>query len=203
MSGDASGREAEGMTAPHPTEHRRGGLWAGWQITGHSCCYRDCCCWRRWITHQHSSVSHQSPLTSHHRHRCPTPQTHLLTHISSGCGTKSHSGWAPLTDQLKLRENATPSYILLLSISRTLSSFLFSLSPTYHLNCHFGGSLLLCRMLLPRLFSHFPTSLLLPSDRGYLHPVVPCAIMVCISLPCLTGHHAAQHNRGGKSLLTF
>lgn len=63
----------------HPTELRRGGLWAGWQITGHSCCYRDCRVWRRWITHQRSSVNHQSPLTSHHRHRHPLTGSHSCT----------------------------------------------------------------------------------------------------------------------------
>lgn len=51
------------------------GLWAWWRITGHSCCHRDCCSSWRWITHQRSSVNHQSPLTPRRR-QCPPHHHH-------------------------------------------------------------------------------------------------------------------------------
>lgn len=79
---DARGMKAEGVYTSHPAEMRRGGLWAGWQITGHSCCHGDCRDWRRWITHQRSSVNHQSPLTFPPQTPPPppSPRTHIVTH---------------------------------------------------------------------------------------------------------------------------
>lgn len=55
---------------------------------------------------------------------------------------------------------------------------LFSLTPTFHFYCQLGVSLLLCHLLLPHLFTRFSTSLLPPSHRVHLHPVVLCATAV-------------------------
>lgn len=188
-----------------PSELRRGGLWAGWQITGHSCCHGDCRGWRRWITHQRSSVNHQSPLTFHHRHRSPTPRTRILTHtrIRRGYSTKSRRGWVLLTNQLELCENTAPSYSLLLSVSRPLFLSFFShshislylsfhwqpsfLSPSCSFLTFFFSSLHLCVLLVTELIS----SPLCFVPQRY------------ISLLCLAGHFATQHHRASKSLLTF
>lgn len=163
---DASGREAErGLNVSYPAEPSRGGLWAGWQITGHSCCHGDCRGWQRWITHQRSSVNHQSPLTSHYRHWCPpTPPTpcthtytHTLTHISSGWAAKSHSGWVLLTNQPKVCENAAPSYTPLPSTSRSLLSLSFLSLP------HFTSTVIsvsaLCFVTYSSLTFFLPVSL--------------------------------------------
>lgn len=201
----------------HPTELRRGGLWAGWQITGHSCCHGDCRSCRRWITHQRSSVNHQSPLTSHYRHRHPHPpplffsQTHILTHahIRRGCSTKSHGTSSADESTQTLQERRPLLYLAPLC----LSAFLFppaplsSLTPTYHFTCHFTTSLLSCHLLL----SPLPSSALFSIS---LHPrVLQVAQFIStplcfvpqwhISLLCLAGHLAAQHHRASKSLLTF
>lgn len=106
-----------------------------------------------------SAFSCKPSITSDFSLQTPAPHpvythTHLHT-LAADTAARSHSGWVLLTNQLKLRENAAPSSIPLLSISRTLLSLFFSLTPTFHFYCHFSLSLLLCHLLLPHLFFFF------------------------------------------------
>lgn len=138
-----------------PSELRRGGLWAGWQITGHSCCHGDCRGWRRWITHQRSSVNHQSPLTFHHRHRSPTPRTRILTHTHA---LEEDTAQNLAGDEFCWRINSNsvrtpPPLIACSSLSAVLFSSLFSPTPTCHFTCHFTDSLRFCHLADP--FSPF------------------------------------------------
>lgn len=198
----------------HPTEPRRGGLWAGWQITGHSCCHRDCHGLLRWITHHRSSVNHQSPLTSHHRHQhpLPPPQTCIVTHTHTR--TLEEDTAQNLTgDKFCWRinsncENAASSYILLLSVYQP-SSFLPLLShlsqphTSLHLSVQCQPSFFVtCASPSPMLCFPFLFSASSTSYAVHLHPIV-LSPKWYISLLCLSGHLAAQHHRASKSLLTF
>lgn len=188
-----------------PSELRRGGLWAGWQITGHSCCHGDCRGWRRWITHQRSSVNHQSPLTFHHRHRSPTPRTRILTHTHA---LEEDTAQNLAGDEFCWRINSNsvrtpPPLIACSSLSRPLFLSFFShshislylsfhwqpsfLSPSCSFLTFFFSSLHLCVLLVTELIS---SPLCFVPERY-------------ISLLCLAGHFATQHHRASKSLLTF
>lgn len=178
----------------HPTELRRGGLWAGWQITGHSCCHGDCCSWRRWITHQRSSVNHQSPLTSHYRHRHPPlffTDTHTYTHTLEEDAAQNLTGRDLLTSQLKLCENTAPSDILHLSVFQpsSFSSRSSLITPTYHSTCHFSASLLFCHLLLSPLspLLCFPFLFIPASSKSHSSSPPHCALYHSgISVSCVS-----------------
>lgn len=205
---DVSGSTVKGVHVSYPEKLRRGGLWARWRITGHSRCHGDCRGWRRWIASQHSPVNHQSPPTPIHPlliTDANTPCTHILTRFRSRNGTKSHSGWVLLTNQLKLSEDAAPSYISLLSISHTLLSSFFPFSPphiTFTVISVWAFAFVTCSSL-HLFFFLFHYSAASSKSQGSSPPyssLCHSGISVsCVSLAIFAG----PHNRDGKSLLTF
>lgn len=165
------------MYTSYPTELHRGGLWAGWQITGQSCCHGDWRVWRRWITHQCSSLNHQSPLTSHHRHWHPLTRTHTRAraHSRKGYRTKSHRGWVLLTNHLKLWENAAPCYIPLLSVCESSASLPLLSLPHVSSPVIAVSAVLFLTCFSLTCFALFSIPLHL---RVHLHPSVPGTTVV-------------------------
>lgn len=121
--------------------------------------YRSLILPRRWITHQRSSVNHQSPLNSHYRQQHPPYNTHVITHthahrdahIRRGCSTDLGG------DEFCWRINSNSARTPPLLAACTSPCLPDSLVPPTHL------SLLSLTSLSPRRFFGAPLSVgLLP-----------------------------------------
>lgn len=179
------------------------GLWVWWQITGHSCCHRDRRGSWRWITHQRSSVNHQSPLTPRHRHPPPSSRNHLhrlaVLHIRRGCRKISRSRWVVLTNQPERTCTPPPPCSILFLYQPSFSFPLFPAVLLHNTSDSAPALFFLSPFALPRLL--FPPFLIFLSSN--VHSPSPPPVSVPPQRISLVGHLPARHLRASKSLLTF